>query len=55
LATRAVGREKNRLNVIKIELKIYNCLQDNGDQIEVVELTKILEKEWNKFATTSTS
>ena len=38
-ASRAVGREKNRINAIEMEMRLSKCLQQNGDQAVVEELS----------------
>jgi len=38
-ASRAVGREKNRINAIEMEMRLSKCLQQNGDQTVVEELS----------------
>jgi len=47
-ASRAVGREKNRMNAMEMDMKLSKSLQENADQILIGELSKALEKERNK-------
>ena len=47
-ASRAVGREKNRMNAMEMEMKLSKSLQENADQAVIGELSKALAKERHK-------